>query len=52
MEMGVGPELVDAMMHVLKACNIQSELILCEAGSEYNGRNMVVLHTFLMKLQK
>ena len=31
---GVGPELVDAMMHVLKACNAQSELIRCEAGSE------------------
>ncbi len=31
---GTGPELVDAMMHVLKACNTQSELILCEAGSE------------------
>jgi len=32
---GTGPELVDAMMHVLKECNTQSELILCEAGSEY-----------------
>jgi len=31
---GTGPELVDAMMHVLKACNTQLELILCEAGSE------------------
>ena len=31
---GVGPELVDAMMQVLKACNTQSELIRCEAGSE------------------
>lgn len=31
---GTGPELVDAMMRVLKACNTQSELILCEAGSE------------------
>ena len=31
---GVGPELVDAMMLVLKACNTQSELIRCEAGSE------------------
>ncbi len=31
---GTGPELVNAMMHVLKACNTQSELILCEAGSE------------------
>jgi len=31
---GVGPELVDAVMHVLKSCNVQSELIRCEAGSE------------------
>jgi len=31
---GTGPELVEAMLHVLKECNTQSELILCEAGSE------------------
>ena len=31
---GTGPELVDAMMNVLKSCNSQIELILCEAGSE------------------
>jgi len=31
---GIGPELVDAMTHVLKACNTQIELIRCEAGSE------------------
>jgi len=31
---GTGPELVEAMIHVLKACNSQTELILCEAGSE------------------
>ncbi len=31
---GTGPELVDAMLHVLKTCNTQSELIICEAGSE------------------
>jgi len=36
---GTGPELVDAMMHVLKACNAQSELILCEAGSEQWEKN-------------
>ena len=36
---GTGPELVDAMMHVLKACNTQCELILCEAGSEQWGKN-------------
>ncbi|HEX9844918.1 MAG TPA: isocitrate/isopropylmalate dehydrogenase family protein [Candidatus Nitrosotenuis sp.] len=31
---GTGPELVDAMLHVLKSCNTQAELILCDAGSE------------------
>lgn len=31
---GTGPELVEAMMHVLNACNTQSELVLCDAGSE------------------
>jgi len=31
---GTGPELVQAMTLVLKACNSQTELILCEAGSE------------------
>lgn len=31
---GTGPELVDAMVRVLDACNIQSELVRCEAGSE------------------
>ena len=31
---GTGPELVDAMLHVLKSCNTQIELILCEVGSE------------------
>ena len=31
---GTGPELVDAVLHVLKSCNTQTELILCEAGSE------------------
>ncbi|MGI0082132.1 MAG: isocitrate/isopropylmalate dehydrogenase family protein [Nitrosopumilaceae archaeon] len=36
---GTGPELVDAMLHVLKYCNTQSELILCEAGSEQWEKN-------------
>lgn len=31
---GVGPELVDAMVHVLNSCNSQIELVRCEAGSE------------------
>lgn len=31
---GIGPEIVDAMLHVLKSCNTQTEIVLCEAGSE------------------
>lgn len=31
----MGPELVNAMTHVLKTCNTNVELILCDAGSEY-----------------
>ena len=31
---GTAPELVNAMLHVLKECNTQIELVLCEAGSE------------------
>ena len=31
---GIGPEIVNAMLQVLKACNTQTELIVCEAGSE------------------
>lgn len=36
---GTGPELVDVMIHVLKACNSQTELIRCEAGSEQWEKN-------------
>jgi len=32
---GTGPELVDAMVKVLKACNTNIELIPCDAGSEW-----------------
>lgn len=32
---GTGPELVDAMLKVLRACNTKVELISCEAGSEW-----------------
>jgi len=32
---GTGPELVDAVLHVLRSCNFQSELVLCDAGSEH-----------------
>ena len=38
---GIGPEVVDSMLRVLKECNFQSEIILCEVGSEQwekNGR--------------
>ena len=36
---GIGPEVVDNMLRVLKECNLQSELILCEAGSEQWDKN-------------
>lgn len=32
---GTGPELIDAMTKVLKACNTSVELIQCDAGSEW-----------------
>ena len=38
---GIGPEIVDAMIGILKECNLQSEIVFCEAGSEQwekNGR--------------
>ena len=31
---GIGPEVVDSMLKVLKECNFQSEIILCDVGSE------------------
>lgn len=36
---GIGPEIVDAMLNVLRACNLQSEIILCDAGSEQWEKN-------------
>ena len=36
---GIGPEVVDSMLRVLKECDLQSELILCEVGSEQWGEN-------------
>jgi isocitrate dehydrogenase (NAD+) len=36
---GTGPELVDAMIKVLKACNSKTELVTCEAGSEWWQKN-------------
>lgn len=36
---GIGPEVVDSMLRVLKECNVQSEIILCDAGSEQWDRN-------------
>ena len=38
---GIGPETVNCMLEILKECNMQSEIIMCEAGSEQwdaNGR--------------
>ena len=36
---GTGPELVDAMTKVLKACNSKIELVSCDAGSEWWQKN-------------
>ena len=36
---GIGPEIVDSMINILKECNLQSELIHCEAGSEQWEQN-------------
>ena len=36
---GIGPEVVDSMLRVLKECNTQMEIINCEAGSEQWERN-------------
>ncbi len=36
---GIGPEVVDSMLHVLKECNSQMEIINCEAGSEQWEKN-------------
>ena len=36
---GIGPEVVDSMINILKECNIQSELIYCDAGSEQWEQN-------------
>jgi isocitrate dehydrogenase (NAD+) len=32
---GTGPELVEAVLHVLKSCNPQVEFVICDAGSEW-----------------
>lgn len=36
---GTGPELVNAMIKVLKSCNTNVELITCDAGSEWWEKN-------------
>lgn len=36
---GTGPELVNAMIKVLKSCNTEVELITCDAGSEWWEKN-------------
>jgi len=36
---GIGPEVVDSMLRVLKECNAQSEIILCDVGSEQWDKN-------------
>ena len=42
---GTGPELVNSMISVLKACNSDIDLITCDAGSEWwekNGGNSYI----------
>jgi len=42
---GTGPELVDAMIQVLKECNSKIKLVPCDAGSEWwkkNGGNSYI----------
>ncbi|MBI5698554.1 MAG: isocitrate/isopropylmalate dehydrogenase family protein, partial [Thaumarchaeota archaeon] len=36
---GIGPEVVDSMIRVLRECNTQTELILSDAGSEQWQKN-------------
>ena len=36
---GIGPEVVDSMTNILKDCNLQSELIHCDVGSEQWEQN-------------
>ena len=36
---GIGPEIVDSMVNILKECNLQSEMIFSEAGSEQWKKN-------------
>lgn len=42
---GIGPEIVDSMLRVLRECNSQTEVIICEAGSEqwekYGGETYI-----------
>nr|AIE94883.1 isocitrate dehydrogenase (IDH1, IDH2, icd) [uncultured marine thaumarchaeote AD1000_54_E04] len=46
---GIGPEVVDLMLNVLKECNMQAEIINCEAGSEqWEKMVLKTSHIFLM----
>ena len=36
---GIGPEIVDSMLRILKECNFQSEILLCDVGSEQWDKN-------------
>ena len=36
---GIGPEVVNSMIKILNECNLQSELIHCDAGSEQWEQN-------------
>jgi len=36
---GIGPEVVNSMLHILRECNTQIEIINCDAGSEQWEKN-------------
>ena len=44
---GVGPELTEWLVKILKECNLQSEVILCEAGSEQWEKNQKKDETYI-----
>ena len=48
---GIGPEIVDSMVKILQECNLQSELVFCEAGSEqWEKMEVKMNHIFQIQL--
>ena len=44
---GIGPELTEWLVKILGECNLQSEIILCEAGSEQWEKNQKKDETYI-----